>query len=98
MERLVQTMKNSLRKMMDDYRKTPSVQTGSTHSMLMLNRDIRTKLNLLKPEPWIGTGNEYVSNKNFREFSINDPVKVIKTNRKGGNLDQSQGEMDNYIT
>ncbi|XP_017875587.1 uncharacterized protein K02A2.6-like [Ceratina calcarata] len=88
-ERYVQTIKESLKKMNNhgdfendlqdillQYRITPHTVTGVSPAQLMFKRDIRSKLDLMKPCLRKVKESSFNENKKIREFKLNQRVEA----------------------
>ena len=82
------TMKHRLANLLIKYRSTPHSVTGRTPAELMVKRQLRTKLTLLKPNLVQAVENKQMKQKLYhdksqveRGFTVNEPVRVRITNR-----------------
>lgn len=89
-ERNVQTIKNKLKtincdrsdikkelcKILLNYRRTPHATTGESPAFLMLNREVRTRLDIMVPKERIEQVSSEVVTTNLRKIEINARVSV----------------------
>ena len=82
------TMKHRLANFLIKYRSTPHSVTGRTPAELMVKRQLRTKLTLLKPNLVQAVENKQMKQKLYhdksqveRGFTVNEPVRVRITDR-----------------
>lgn len=82
------TMKHRLANFLIKYRSTPHSVTGRTPAELMVKRQLRTRLTLLKPNLALAMENKQMKQKLYhdksqveRGFTVNEPVRVRITDR-----------------
>ncbi len=95
-EHYVQTVKNALKAdtinddfedklfhLLIQYQKMPNATTGRSPAEMLLNRNIRTRIDLIKENIGEKVTEKSVSSNHFRKFFINDPVLIRMYNQEG---------------